>query len=126
MMYKSILAALCIFSAPLLGESLAGEYGISGYDPYTGKTYQGKAHLREKGNVYHVTWHTIPEGTVYVGTGIRQGNSISFVFSNRSKPEDIGVQLYTVQDDTLSGKWVLLGRDRKGSETLKLLESSQR
>ena len=114
-----LLAALCIFSAQLTAESLAGTYGITGFDPTTQESYHGKAKITGEGDVYQITWSYPTEKKVYIGTGIRQGNSISFVFVDQRAPNAPGVQVYTIQDDTLAGKWVQLGRNKKGSETLK-------
>jgi len=117
-----LLAALCMLSAPLAAESLTGTYGITGYDPSTGESYRGKAKITGEEDVYQITWSLPIEKKVYIGTGIRQGDTVSFVFLDQRAPESPGVLVYKIDDDTLSGKWVLLGRTRKGSETLKRLD----
>lgn len=114
-----ILAALCALAAPLAADSLTGTYGITGFDPNTGDSYQGSAKITGEGDVYQMTWTVPAKKKVYIGTGIRQGDTISFVYLDQRAPESPGVQVYKIEDDTLSGKWVGLGRTKKGSETLK-------
>lgn len=114
-----LLAALCAFSVPLAAESLAGTYGITGFDPSSGEPYQGKAKITGEGDVYQMTRNIPSEKKVYIGTGIRQGDIVSFVLIDQRAPNSPSVQIYKIEDDTLSGKWVHLGRTKKGSETLK-------
>lgn len=117
-----LFAALCIFSAHLSAESLAGTYGITGFDPNTQESYHGKAKITGEDDVYQITWSLPTERKVYIGTGIRKGDSVSFVFVDQRMPNSPGVLVYDINDDTLSGKWVQLGRNKKGSETLKRLQ----
>ena len=118
-----LLAALCVISTPLFADSLVGTYGVTGFDPSTGEPYQGKAEIKGEGDIYHITWNLPQEKEVYIGTGIRQGDKISVVFIEQRSPQDAGVQIYTINNDgTLSGKWVKLGKNKKGAETLKRLE----
>lgn len=117
-----LLAALCIFSGSLFAESLDGTYGISGFNPNTGESYTGKAQITGQGDVYQMTWNIPTEKKVHIGTGIRQGDIISFVFMDQRNPEAPGVLIYNIEDDTLSGKWIQLGRNRKGSETLRRMQ----
>lgn len=117
-----MFAALCIFSAQLSAESLAGTYGITGFDPNTQESYHGKANITGEGDVYQITWNLPTEKKVYIGTGIRRGDTISFVFVDQRAPNAPGVLVYDIEDDTLSGKWVQLGRQKKGSETLKRIQ----
>ena len=117
-----ILAALCALSMPLLADSLTGTYGITGFDPSKGEPYQGKAKITGEGDVYQITWSFPLEKKVYIGTGIRQGDTVSFVYLDQRAPNTPGVLVYKIKDDTLSGKWVALGRTKKGSETLKKLD----
>jgi len=119
-MVKKIALMFCIVSLSLFAESINGEYGVTGFNPHTREPYHGKALIKENGDIMDITWHLRPDGTVYQGTGIRRGNTVSVIFRNVSNPTDVGVQSYNVQDDgTLAGKWIYFGRNRKGSETLK-------
>jgi len=121
-MAKKIALFLCLLSMPLLGGSISGEYGITGFNPYSQKSYQGKAIVEENGDVCNVTWHISPASQVFTGTGIRKGDSLSVAFRNLSNDAEVGVYTYQIKDDTLTGKWIYIGRDKKGSETLKLLQ----
>ena len=120
-MVKKIALFLCVLSMPLLGDSLSGEYGVTGFDPHTRESYRGTVVIKENGDVSDIIWHIKPRGPVYQGTGIRRGDTLSVVFRNLNNANEVGVQTYTIQDDTLAGKWIYLGRNKKGSETLKRL-----
>ena len=117
-----LLTALCIFSASIFAESLDGTYGITGFDPITGRSYTGKAKITGQGDIYRITANIPTEKKVHFGTGIRQGDTISFVFMDQRNQEAPGVLIYSIDGDTLSGKWIQLGRNRKGSETLKKMQ----
>lgn len=120
-MLKKIVLLSCFLSMPLLGESLTGEYGVTGFNPHTKEPYRGTAHIEEKGDIYDITWHIKPKGPVYSGTGIRKGDTLSVVFSNPSNISDVGVGSYTIEGDTITGKWIFQGRSKKGSETFRRL-----
>ena len=118
-MIKKFALLLCLASLPLMGESIKGEYGVTGFDPSTQEPYRGKAIIKENGDVADITWQIKPRGPTYQGTGIRRGDVLSVVFRNMSDPSEVGVQTYIIQDDnSLAGKWILFGRSKKGSETL--------
>lgn len=119
-MIKKFLPIMCVLAMPLFGDPLEGEYGVTGFDPYTKEHYQGTASVKHRGEVYDFTWHIKPQNQIYFGTGIRKGDIISVVYKkSHTNPMEMGLHTYQIDGNTLSGKWVAIGRNKQGAETLK-------
>ncbi len=98
-----------------------GTYSGSGTDPYEGSTYSVTATLtQDKNGVYQATWDELEKGKKahYTGTGLRQNNSICFIFQNTADPSDQGLQVYTIKGNTLEGRFVSIHKNLVGEEKL--------
>jgi hypothetical protein len=110
-----------VFAAmPLFGDPLDGDYKVRGYDPYEKKEYEGFAHLKNVGNgIYEAYWEVGEPMEIYTGTGIRDGNSLIFVFKIKyDHGGKVGIQNYTISNGKLTGYWIYHNKQARGKETL--------
>lgn len=113
---KTLWLIIFLLFSPLF--AIVGNYRIQGYDPYSRQYYSGKAVITEDQNgVYQARWKV--RGRVYQGTGLREGNRISFLFMLDDHSIS-GVEVYTIEGNTLRGSFVALGGHLIGQETLTL------
>ena len=126
-MVRSILFAACFFTAFLFGDTFEGQYAVSGYDPYAQVTYTGEAQITRMGdNVYQIVWNFADSNQPSVGTGMLRNNTLSVVFLTVQGDEEMyGLQIYSVENGNLSGKWIYLQGAKLGTETLTKMESQK-
>ena len=96
---------------------ITGAYKVSGVDPQTHQKYIGIVIITERDSVYTAQW-TFAGGSTDVGTGVRKGKFLSFVFEEDGR-NSFGTQLYKIDGHTLKGPWVRIGADKKGFEKIK-------
>jgi len=85
----------------------AGAGGASGYD--------GTVAIIRNGDVYNVVW--ILGAATYLGVGLLQGDQFSVSYAD-AQHANIGIAVYRVNGDTLTGVWATPGSSAAGSETL--------
>ncbi|SOD98795.1 hypothetical protein [Caenispirillum bisanense] len=106
-----LLLLVAVPGAKAAPDTLPGRYAVQGIGADGATTYGGEAVVEATGETYKVTW-LLPGGQVYVGTGIRQGESFAVTYLNAraegaSAP---GIVLYTVRPDgSLTGIYSQLG-----------------
>lgn len=101
---------------------IPGTYQVSGFDPATNQNYTGVLVITKEDSIYTANWTFT--NTTDTGTGVRNHDSLAFVF-NENNSSSFGVQLYEIEDDTLRGPWVRFGATEKGFEkATKLFEAS--
>ncbi|WP_068469244.1 hypothetical protein [Candidatus Protochlamydia phocaeensis] len=123
-MLKKLLCLYFFFLFPYmcLQADLSGAYEVSGFDPFLGQRYTGVAILEKQEETYAIYW-TFSDGTYNVGTGVRDGDQISFIFRGVEDPNYLGVQVYEFKRGRLKGPWTLLGSSVVGIEKLKKIET---
>lgn len=110
----STVAVIALTTCSLF--AIEGAYTISGQDPYEKAPYTGTAVITKEGDVYQGQW-SFDDKEKYVGTGLKNGNEVSFIFQKDDKTLS-GVQVYKIDGTTLSGPWVLLGKSLIGTEKM--------
>lgn len=95
--------------------------GISGTYKVSGKgqdgAYTGTIVIKRQGSIYNATW-TNEDGSHEIGTGLRTGHILSFVFKQESSGQ-YGVQVYQILSNRcLKGPWAWHGANWKGIEKL--------
>lgn len=107
-------------------QAIAGTYSYSGNDPYDNVPYSGKVTITKiNEQVYRGNWETTA-GEKFQGTGIKNGNVISFVFLSKYLPEKtevIGLVVYQIDGDTLKGPWIYWNQKLVGNEILVKINS---
>lgn len=123
MKLPSVILGLCISLPLYLAASISGIYEAEGHGP-TNDPYTAIVHIdKVSDTVYNILWK-FEDGSIDVGTGVRQSDSISFVFYETNRNSS-GTQLYSIDSHhTLEGPWVRLGALNNGFEKLKKLEHS--
>lgn len=97
-----------------ISADIEGNYEVEGKDPVVG-SYTGKAVIERKAvGIYTARW-TFTDGTSAEGTGVKQMDTISFVFKESSG--DFGTQLYEIRDN-LEGKYIRFGASQNGWEKM--------
>lgn len=126
-MSASVLALAMAFSlAPVPADKpaevltkIGGKYDADGVD-ISGKKYASRTTIEAEGDAYRVTWK-MPDGTEFVGIGIRNGKTLSVSWAGQ-QPQGVllGVMVYEIKKDgSLEGKWTMLGAKGKiSTETL--------
>jgi hypothetical protein len=111
---KKILTTLIFALSATSGYAIEGCYTVSGFDPYWKKSeYKGEVEItKDKNDVYQAKW--VVGDIVSLGTGLKTNNMVSFVFTS---PEP-GVIVYKIDNDTLNGSFVYLGKSLIGNEKL--------
>jgi HKD family nuclease len=100
-----------------------GTYVGSGTDPYEKGTYTVTATFtKDENGVYQATWEELEKGvkSLYIGTGFRQADSMSFVFQNTEDASDVGLQIYKIKGNALEGRYVSIHQNLIGDEKLTL------
>lgn len=122
-MIKAIVTLMFMFLVGISLHAIEGTYNVTGYDPYEKESYTGTLVIfKGKNGVYEANWILKEGGKQYqnVGTGLVRGNQASFVFKTPPGEREIeeGLQLYTIEGDTLEGPFVLLNKNLIGHEKL--------
>jgi len=86
------LAVFKRVKAPGEGIDIRGKYISNSFDP-EGKKTSMAAEIEKRGDGYLVRW-TVPAGVAFIGTGIRQGNTLSVSYANRGT---IGLVVYKIE-----------------------------
>lgn len=81
----------------------------------------GVAYITKRDSIYSIIW-TCKDGGSAVGTGVRNGDSISFVYKEDDS-EFFGVQQYKIGKHTLTGPWVLFETTDAGFDFLKKISN---
>lgn len=117
---KSLLFALFLFPLSVFAADIQGTYNVRGSDPYQKATYTGTATIQQDANQVYQIDYTLSDGSKYQGTGFVNNDQFSFVFNdvNPANKNHIGVQVATISEKGLEGKWVLLTQNLVGTETL--------
>lgn len=112
---RSIFLSI-FFLLPLhMFASLTGTYTAIGVGP-SGQEYTAEVVIVKNDSIYTIYW-VFEDLSIDVGTGVRQGDSIAFVFQeNFSTP--YGVQLYHIECHTLLGPWARFGATKEGFELI--------
>ena len=100
-----------------------GTYVGSGSDPQKKETYTVTATItKDRNGVYQAKWDEEQKGKKahYIGTGLQQEGSLSFIFQNRDDPADSGLQIYKIKGDTLEGRFVMINKNLVGEEKISL------
>ncbi len=119
-MFKLCLLGL-FATAALYG--VEGTYAGSGTDPLTKEAYMVTATFTQDDNgIYQATWDEAQKGkdTHYTGTGLQQGDFMSFVYQNEDDASDTGLQIYKIKGNALEGRFVMIGENAVGNEKLSL------
>lgn len=111
---KTLFVAIAVATSSLF--AVEGTYNVSGQDPYEKAPYTGTAVITKNKDVYQGQW-SFDDGEKYVGTGLKSGDEVSFIFQKEDKTLS-GVQIYKIDGATLSGSWVLLGKSLIGTEKM--------
>lgn len=117
-----ILCAFLLFPT-LAFSSITGKYKFKGTTP-TGGEYKGTATIVQgKGNVYEARW-LYPDGSFEVGTGVKKGDYISFVFASviGTSFGTYGVIQYKINDHTLKGTYAIFAEPGTGHEIMKKID----
>lgn len=113
---KSFLCAFMMFPICAFAD-ITGTYSVSGYNPFAGKKYTAAATIQKTDETYSIVYN-FPDGSVYKGTGVRQGDWICFNFAKAKNAAIQGIVLFNIDDSTLKGPWTLIGRTSIGTEEL--------
>jgi hypothetical protein len=117
------LAAL-LFTGALHAIDIAGEYVITGWDPYFKSNYTGMAVITKGENdVYEAEWSL--GDRKFNGTGMRTGDVVSFISTapplgpsfNETEME-IYLSIYKISGKKLKGTWVRLHKTLIGTEDM--------
>lgn len=122
---KKLLSTLCFLipCASLLA-GISGTYNIKGFDPNIPGNYTGTVEItsNKESGVFHAVWtfNDVPDQDI--GTGLKVGDELSFVFEN---PSTSGVQVYKIHNNShLRGPWVNAGSDLVGREEITRVDNS--
>lgn len=119
-MFLKSLLSFCLLPLSLFAY-LSGTYEVDGILAGTDQPYSGTVVIeRQDDHIYTARW-VFTDNSVDLGTGVRDGDALSFVFFEEST-SDYGVQLYKIEGDVLKGPWVRYGATEKGFEKLKKIE----
>ena len=115
-----VMAALCLPAIAFPG--IAGKYkfkGVSGQ----GAPYHGLATIIKAKDAYEARW-VYPDGTFEVGTAVRHGDTLSFVFTsvNNGTYGDYGVISYTIEGKTFKGTYCYFASTSVGHEQMKKIK----
>jgi hypothetical protein len=110
---RSTLLSLFMFPVCVFA-GVTGNYTVEGHDP-ANVEYTGTLAITKSGSVYTANW-SFSDGHTEFGTGVRNNDSIAFVFSEAKPGAVSGVQLYAIRGDVLEGPWVDQGATEKGFE----------
>jgi len=113
-MFLAAAAALCLLAGHAFTQSLEGEYHCKGSDANGGNPYSGTVVLKKDGPVYGIDWE-LGKGGSYAGTGIFADNVLAGAYGD-GKP--YGLAVYRVNGGTLSGQWLVGGKNTLGTEVL--------
>lgn len=119
MKVTNVLLPLFFLLPIMMFGGITGRYKESGYSPTFGH-YTGTAVIKKVGLSYTATW-TYSDGSIDVGTGVRQGNYLSFVYSSidLATPLLSATQIYKIKGDILEGYWIYQNSTQRGFDKLK-------
>jgi hypothetical protein len=97
----------------------AGDYLIAGNTVAGGRDYGGRLKIVQSGPAYILGWR-LDQGDAYTGVGLLEGDILGAVYWSGSK-SGLGVVIYRIEGDTLTGTWAPAGAaiSVAGRETLK-------
>lgn len=117
------LTMLTLFlSIPLyICAGIVGTYEVKGFDPHNGNYTAILQIQKVNDSIFNALWTFTSGATgIDIGTGVRQGKCLSFVFSESETGSDsVGTQLYKIEHDVLKGPWTHLGGTLAGFEKAK-------
>lgn len=111
---RSIFVSVFFLFPIYMFANITGTYEVVGFDPLTGD-YTGTLVITKQDDIYTSFWD-FSGGSTAVGTGVREGDDISFVF-DEDGGASFGVQLYEINCHTLFGPWVRFEAVESGFET---------
>ena len=111
------LILVIVLSFPVFATAggIEGIYNCNGTNPDGTGGYEGTVSIIQNNDIYKVTWTL--GSSVYLGTGFLINDTLSIGYSDSSKSW-FGVIVYKVKGNKLEGKWITLGNEKAGSETL--------
>ena len=114
---RMALILFVILSLPIaaFAGGIEGIYDCKGINPGGAGAYEGTVSIIENNDIYKVTWTL--GSSVYLGTGLLINDMLSVGYSDSSKSW-FGVIVYSVKGNKLKGKWITLGNEKAGTETL--------
>ena len=101
---------------------VAGSYSITGKNP-SGQAYEGELTIREKDEVYQLSWNVA--GSAYDGVGVRDGNLIAVGYGAGENGKGCGAAIYKIGERTLDGKLGGWGHNNVGTQTALLLKQTK-
>ncbi len=117
MQFFAMLSMLVMLPLSFLFAGISGTYQVHGGDPSDGSTYTGTLVIEKVDEVYTASW-MLSDGSS-TGTGVRKGDNLAIVFVGVDANNNplTGVQLYKIEENTLtSGPWTIYGSTTKGFE----------
>lgn len=119
---RNLILAFFLFLPILAFSTIAGRYN-SEITRGDGSKINATAEIIHSGSsVYQIVW-TYDDHSTEVGTGVKKGDTISFVFQSGEPSNYLyGVTQYQIEGKTLKGPWVYFGLRNKGFEKLKKIQ----
>ncbi len=121
-MKKAMLAAFFLVFGSFSLQAVEGTYQVSGFDPYTNKSYTGTATItRGENEIYQGEWNLSLDPAKYLGKGLRDNDQISFLCQPEGLPfgpDVTTLQIYRITGDKLEGNFMIYGGSLVGHETL--------
>ena len=116
-----LMVSINSFAADPAKARIQGNYQAKG-SYIDGRKYTAKVVITQEKETYLITW-TYSDGQKYVGTGIRDNETLSVGWAGTTpdgKVVMVGVMVYTIQKSgRLEGKWTIIGSGgRTATETL--------
>lgn len=113
-----------LFSTYSLAADIDGNYAYKGWDPYLNSNFTGSAVITKVDNdVYNAEWTS--GNRKYTGTGIKTGDTLSFVVTAPPLGASFGetemevfLTVYKISGSKLKGNWLRMGKTLLGTEEL--------
>lgn len=118
MKLNAFLLGICFFAPVFAFPGISGKYRVYGNQP--GGSYKSTLVIERSGSIYHATW-TNEDKTTETGTGVRKGDTLSFVFQKNSTGA-YGTQIYKISKDGIKGPWAWYGSTWTGVEKLRRIK----
>lgn len=114
----ALLLAAPSVAAQGLSKELAAQYKVEGVAANGTALYEGTAEVERVGDTYTVVWQLQDGREVYLGTGIRRGDSFAVVYQSPHSPMAPGLVLYSIAEGgAMTGYYSSLGASTIGAET---------
>lgn len=112
------LGALSLSGGAALAQELAAQYKVEGVAADGSARYEGTVEVSPAGETYSVVWQLRDGREIYLGTGIRRGDSFAVVYQSPHSPMPPGLVLYAINaDGAMTGYYSSLGASTVGAET---------